>query len=367
MVFGVSMSSVVDNVMGQEKKDSMGNIETSLLFDLINEVYEDDTELIVESVDTDSPHAQVASIHFEASIESSLSATGAEFAMYYNEEEEKDILLTTSDGSALVNLSVPETEIPERKREWIVSYIVQPGDTVSSIAAKFKLKISTVLWCNGKRIDDFIKPGEKLYIPPVDGLIYKVQEGDTLTKIAGKYKNVNIQKVISFNKLEDNGSKLKPGDILILPGAKMKPTPKPTPSQQIASRSTESNNRASAGVRRYTGGGSMWGSGPWPRHSFPYGWCTWYVATRRYVPWGGNAGTWIHNCKRYGFKTGRTPVVGAIVVTRESWWGHVGYVEAVYSNGTFKISEMNYGGWGRTSTRVLSYSAPQIMGFIYGR
>ena len=205
MVFGVSMSSVVDNVMGQEKKDSMGNIETSLLFDLINEVYEDDTELIVESVDTDSPHAQVASIHFEASIESSLSATGAEFAMYYNEEEEKDILLTTSDGSALVNLSVPETEIPERKREWIVSYIVQPGDTVSSIAAKFKLKISTVLWCNGKRIDDFIKPGEKLYIPPVDGLIYKVQEGDTLTKIAGKYKNVNIQKVISFNKLEDNG------------------------------------------------------------------------------------------------------------------------------------------------------------------
>src|SRR5215471_1229233 len=71
---------------------------------------------------------------------------------------------------------------------------------------------------------------------------------------------------------------------------------------------------------------------------FPWGWCTWYVASRRYVPWNGNAGTWLWGARAFGFPTGSTPRVGAIMVTAESIWGHVAYVESVASNGSFVVS-----------------------------
>jgi len=86
---------------------------------------------------------------------------------------------------------------------------------------------------------------------------------------------------------------------------------------------------------------------------FPYGYCTWYVASKRYVPWSGNANQWLWNARAMGYATGRTPQVGAIMVTNESWWGHVAYVEAVHGN-SVTISEMNYAGWGRVNYRTLS-------------
>src|SRR5262249_4670222 len=38
------------------------------------------------------------------------------------------------------------------------------------------------------------------------------------------------------------------------------------------------------------------GSGPYPNH-FTFGYCTFYVATRRYVPWFGNAIDWWANAR----------------------------------------------------------------------
>jgi peptidoglycan hydrolase CwlO-like protein len=108
---------------------------------------------------------------------------------------------------------------------------------------------------------------------------------------------------------------------------------------------------------------------------FAFGQCTYYVATRRCVPWFGNAGQWLHAAAEYGFATGRTPRVGAIAVWRPgqagaSPAGHVGFVEAVgpgdgVPSGTFKVSEMNWGGWDRVDYRILDDDA--VMGFVYAR
>jgi hypothetical protein len=100
---------------------------------------------------------------------------------------------------------------------------------------------------------------------------------------------------------------------------------------------------------------------------FAYGYCTWYVANKRNVPWFGNAIQWWANARPYGYREGQTPVVGAIMVTRESGYGHVAYVEAVNGDGSWTVSEMNYKGWNIVSRRTIRAGQVPLDGFIYGK
>jgi len=100
-------------------------------------------------------------------------------------------------------------------------------------------------------------------------------------------------------------------------------------------------------------------------HRFPWGQCTYYVSTRRLIPFRGNAKEWPRTAKAAGFKLGRTPVVGAVVVTNESWYGHVGYVEKVNDDGSFTFSEMNYAGLGIITRRTMSAGDRRFVTFIY--
>jgi surface antigen len=107
-------------------------------------------------------------------------------------------------------------------------------------------------------------------------------------------------------------------------------------------------------------------------NGFAYGYCTWWVAHKRYVPWRGNAAQWWWNARPFGYHEGSTPRPGAIMVmgySSTSPEGHVGYVESVNANGSFVVSEMNWwgvpgGGWGRVDYRTVT-SMRGILGFIY--
>lgn len=101
--------------------------------------------------------------------------------------------------------------------------------------------------------------------------------------------------------------------------------------------------------------------------TFPYGQCTYYVATRRTVTWRGNAGQWYGNAKAQGYPVGPTPKAGAIMVSYEGIsLGHVAYVESVNADGSFVVSEMNYNGqWGKETSRTVVPSTIYIVGFIY--
>ncbi len=141
------------------------------------------------------------------------------------------------------------------------------------------------------------------------------------------------------------------------------------PARTIAAKIADIDNQIAAAR-------SPRGSSPCGNH-FAYGQCTWYVANRRCVPWGGNADQWFYNAARLGFPEGHTPVPGAILVfwpggDGASWIGHVAYVEAVgpaagIPSGYFKLSEMNYSGWARVNYRVLPNNSRGIQGFIYSK
>lgn len=90
-------------------------------------------------------------------------------------------------------------------------------------------------------------------------------------------------------------------------------------------------------------------------NTYVKGQCTWYVKNKRPdLPNRlGNGGQWVKNAAARGFATGKTPKVGAVAEQP----GHVAYVEAVNSNGTVKISEMNYnGGVGVVHERTVAAS-----------
>lgn len=243
-------------------------------------------------------------------------------------------------------------------------YTVETGDTVGGIAAKNNITINTILWANDLDNVDQIKPGDQLFILPVAGLSYVVKKGDTIDSIAAAFK-AEKDKIIAFNELPANGE-IEAGVGIIIPGGK-KDEPVSSVSgsaggtiarRQYATSLGGTATDISSGFRKLSGKA---GTG----HRFPYGYCTWYVAQRRYVPWGGNAGTWLYRAKALGYKTGRAPVVGSIVVTTENrYYGHVAIVEKV-SGGNITVSEMNYAGWGKTTRRVLSASSRVIKGYIY--
>jgi len=107
-------------------------------------------------------------------------------------------------------------------------------------------------------------------------------------------------------------------------------------------------------------------------NGFTYGYCTWWVAHKRYVPWRGNAAQWWWNARPFGYAEGSGPRAGAIMVmgySGTSPQGHVAYVESVNPNDSFLVSEMNWwgvpgGGWGRVDYRTVS-SFSGVLGFIY--
>lgn len=264
------------------------------------------------------------------------------------------VLLSTQTGSSIAR--DPEED------GGVKIYTVKDGDTVSGIASKNGITVNTILWANDLDNADQIKPGDQIFILPVAGLSYVVKSGDTIDSIASTYK-AEKEKIIAFNELPANGE-IEVGDLIIIPDGRKEEAPKPVaPDTGIERRqyATSTGGVAtdiSSGFKKLEGRA---GTG----HRFPYGYCTWYVAQKRYVPWSGNAGTWLYKAKALGYKTGRTPAVGSIVVTTENrYYGHVALVEKV-SGGNITVSEMNYVGWGKASRRTLSATSRAIKGYIY--
>lgn len=115
-----------------------------------------------------------------------------------------------------------ETQISEKLRDTIITYNVQEGDTVSTIAQKFGISADTIRWQNNLTADK-IKIGQPLQILPVTGVAHKVQKGDTVYSIAKKY-DAESQSLIDFpfnSFANDETFELAIGQIVIVPDGVM--------------------------------------------------------------------------------------------------------------------------------------------------
>jgi len=278
-----------------------------------------------------------------------------------NMKEEEEAEVVVQDQSVLTFAGGSNVLREPEEDGGVKMYTVKDGDTVSGIAENNGITVNTILWANDIEDIDSIRPGDVLFILPVAGLNYIVKEGDNIDSIASKYK-AEKDKIISFNDLPANGA-LEVGNEIIIPGGQGENSYWDTRAEDSL---LDKRNYANAtgGTPEISGWRDLTGK-PGTGHIFPYGYCTWYVAQKRYVPWSGNAGTWLYKAKSMGYKTGKTPKVGSIVVTTEDrYYGHVAFVEKVKGD-MITVSEMNYVGWAKTSRRNLSASSRVIKGFIY--
>ncbi|MDR2802930.1 MAG: M23 family metallopeptidase [Treponema sp.] len=99
------------------------------------------------------------------------------------------------------------------------NYTVKKGDSVSKIAADNNLSLDAIIASNNLQNARLLREGEILRIPNMDGIPYTIVKGDTYQKIADKM-NVALEAILDANDIQDDN--IKVGDILFLPGAKMR-------------------------------------------------------------------------------------------------------------------------------------------------
>jgi N-acetylmuramoyl-L-alanine amidase len=260
-------------------------------------------------------------------------------------------------------ITKPQIVQPTASDRTMRHYTAQAGDTVPLLAQKYGVSADTIKWANNLT-SDAIEPGKQLEIPPVDGVLYTVKNGDTVESLATKY-NTNAASIVSFNDLELNG--LAVGTRVVLPGGSLPNNERPgyvAPRTQTATTTSPSNYRASYGAGF---GGDTWrikvGTPMYAGNGYAYGNCTAYVYDRR-VELGlridnslGNANTWASRAAANGYIVNGTPSAGAVIQDRSGYYGHVGIVEEVRSNGDLVISEMNAyvsgGGFNIVSGRII--------------
>lgn len=293
---------------------------------------------------------EVSSADIAAKIAVGVDSIIAQNVQNLADSQKAQVQYATTGGSYLPKPQQVTTDSKTNKD--ITNYIVQPGDTISSIAKRFNVTSDTIKWENDI-YGDVVSAGKKLTILPVTGIKYTVKENDTAKSIAERY-GANQAYLIAFNDAELTG--LKAGQNIIIPNGE-KPPEQPT--------------YFSGGYGFVFGSQPIYGGG----NGYSYGYCTWHAANRRTqvgkpLPNNlGNAVTWAVLAAQAGFGVGEQPKKWAALWDRNTGLagglGHVAFVEEINADGSIKVSDMNYPYWGVVTYREIKPAEFNRYLFIY--
>ena len=140
-----------------------------------------------------------------------MSAFALETATEYDENgtllDKNGVALSSTSALSLSKLSQPVE---------FQTYTVKSGDTISGITKKFGLtNISTLISVNDIGNVRQLGAGQKLKIPSIDGVVYTVKNGDSLSSIANA-NNIKLEVLLDVNELFSET--LTKGQQLFLPG-----------------------------------------------------------------------------------------------------------------------------------------------------
>lgn len=127
-----------------------------------------------------------------------------------------EVIIADSDGY-LTKLTPQTVEGDRAEMHDSLTHIVSNGETLSSIAAQYSIKVETIMWQNGISNPNSLRIGQELVIPPADGVYHKVKSGETLSQIAGIYK-IDTDLIAKQNELSGDAI-LSVGQQLFVPGA----------------------------------------------------------------------------------------------------------------------------------------------------
>lgn len=267
---------------------------------------------------TTVPLDQLASVNIAVTVARMTNLI--ETAAVINQADSTDIQLALASANNTVVDKPQAVSSVFLSNKDIHKYVVQAGDTVSALAAKFGVSSDSIRWSNSLAGDTLL-PGKVLEIPPANGIVYIVQAGDTPDTLATKF-HASKDKIIDANDAEISG--LHVGEQIIIPDGTIVAAPLYSAYGYVS--------------------GFAWGSGAiYGFNGYDFGNCTWYVATQISVPanWG-NADTWASGARAAGWHVSSVPTIGAIAQTPAGGLGHVAIVNAISPDGSkVFIREMN--------------------------
>jgi len=169
-----------------------------------------------------------------------------------------------SSVRALARQTDPHTILQDVPRGKAVSYTVEAGDSVFSIATDYDLKPESVLWANYDQLKDdpqMLEVGLTLNIPPVDGVFYKWKDGDTVEGVASRY-HVDASAILSYpgNRLDMTNPEIKPETFVMVPGgtSEFRQWVVPTIPRGKAGVSTGIDTCDTSGSTAYGSGSFIW-------------------------------------------------------------------------------------------------------------
>jgi murein DD-endopeptidase MepM/ murein hydrolase activator NlpD len=95
---------------------------------------------------------------------------------------------------------------------------IREGDTLATIANYYHLSVEAVAFANGITDADGTRLGQQMMIPPAEGALYMVKAGDTVDSLAARFK-VDPSVIMSYNRLYFEPEHGAPGQLIFVPGA----------------------------------------------------------------------------------------------------------------------------------------------------
>jgi len=143
-----------------------------------------------------------------------------------------EVMIPSSNGLGISPSENLVSPVPSAALESGDSYIIETGDTLSRIARKHGVKLSSLLQTNGLSLSSVIRPGQTLIIPsrgdfvassesavaspvvPNGATMHSVQKGENLSRIASIY-GVTVAQIMQWNGLSNPGL-IRAGQSLIV-------------------------------------------------------------------------------------------------------------------------------------------------------
>lgn len=126
-----------------------------------------------------------------------------------NDDEDLDVMQATA-GS--LRISTEDIDFPVSDE--VSVYEVKKGDTLSGVAKLFSVSKNTIMWANDLKSQN-ISPGDILVILPMTGIKHSVKKGDSIASLAKKYK-ADVGDIAKFNGIAED-SELAVGETLLVP------------------------------------------------------------------------------------------------------------------------------------------------------
>ncbi|MGB3758485.1 MAG: M23 family metallopeptidase [Rivularia sp. (in: cyanobacteria)] len=113
------------------------------------------------------------------------------------------ILSLISTFANFASAQSKQRNCPEPALERFVRHQVAPEETLSAIAQSYNVTPATIIRMNPAIRNGKVTVGQKLIIPPYDGIVVKVRSGQTLKQIAAQHK-IRADALFEVNGCQEN-------------------------------------------------------------------------------------------------------------------------------------------------------------------